>query len=208
MLFITAATILSALVQVIMAQTLKINTLASVVQCEPVMFTWEGGAPPYYLSLVPGGQPQAQALEQFPVQNGNSFTWLVNLPAGTTITSTLRDSTGAQAFSDIQTVQAGPDSGCVGNTPSSVPTPADTMMSTASSAASINTATTAPATSTSQRGTSTTTSGSGSGSATAIRVTTSAPTSTSSSNAGSLQASAGAIGIAGLLGLAGAALLG
>ncbi|TFK85043.1 hypothetical protein K466DRAFT_495470, partial [Polyporus arcularius HHB13444] len=76
----------------------------------PVQFTWTGGAPPYYLSLVPGGQPSAQPLKQFPTQNGNSLTWTVDLAAGTTFSSSLKDSTGEQAFSDIQTVQSGTDS--------------------------------------------------------------------------------------------------
>ncbi|KAI0330228.1 hypothetical protein GY45DRAFT_1251267 [Cubamyces sp. BRFM 1775] len=88
----------------------KVGNLELTNQLVPVQFTWEGGSPPYYLSLVPGGQPAAPALKQFPVQNGNSMTWVVDLPAGTSFSSSLRDSTGAQAFSDIQTVQDSSDS--------------------------------------------------------------------------------------------------
>ncbi|KAI0787943.1 hypothetical protein C8Q74DRAFT_1366741 [Fomes fomentarius] len=205
MLFITAATIFSALFQIVLAADFKINTLTSPVQCEPVQFTWQGGAPPYYLSLVPGGQPAATAYRQFPVQSDNSYTWKVDLPQGTTFTSELKDSTGAQAFSDVQTVQGGPDSSCVGAITGSTSS-GTSPPSSGSSAASSNTATSSGSDS-SQRGT-TKTAGSNAASGSASGTGDHAATSTASPNGGSIQASAGAIGIAGLLGLAGAALLG
>ncbi|KAI0635656.1 hypothetical protein C8Q77DRAFT_583946 [Trametes polyzona] len=215
--FISAATII-ALTPVVLGQGPKINTLTSPTQCEPVQFTWEGGAPPYYLSLIPGGQPSAQAIKQFPVQNGNSMTWTVDLPAGTSFSSSLRDSTGAQAFSDIQTVQAGPDSSCL-NGSSSGATSMDmtsaapsTPSASASSAASVNSATTVSSPAAAQKAISTTSSGTATISETGAHAASSVASTTSatatSSNAASLHNSAGAIGIAGLLGLVGAALLG
>ncbi|RPD61075.1 hypothetical protein L226DRAFT_570810 [Lentinus tigrinus ALCF2SS1-7] len=209
MLFFTAASILAALSQVVFAQTgdLMINTLSSPVECEPVQFSWQGGAPPYYLSLIPAGQPSAPAMKQFPVQNGNSMTWTVDMPSGSTFSTSLKDSTGKQAYSDIQKVQSGPDSSCLNQTNS------ETMSSTAtttsassmmSSAASTNTATT-PSASGMSRGTTTTSSNS-----VGIHAATSSATasSTSSTNAASARASAGAVGLAGVLGLIGAAFLG
>ncbi|KAI0661470.1 hypothetical protein C8Q70DRAFT_657982 [Cubamyces menziesii] len=142
MRFFLSTAALVALAQMVLAQAgPKINTLTSPTQCVPVQFTWEGGSPPYYLSLVPGGQPSAPALKQFPVQNGNSMTWVVDLPAGTSFSSSLRDSTGAQAFSDIQTVQPNSDSSCLNSSGStSMPMTASTS-SLVSSAASLNAAT-------------------------------------------------------------------
>jgi hypothetical protein len=34
------------------------------------------------ISVLPAGQPSAPALKDLGVQNGDSFTWIVNLPAG------------------------------------------------------------------------------------------------------------------------------
>ncbi|KAI6008135.1 hypothetical protein F5J12DRAFT_826907 [Pisolithus orientalis] len=64
---------------------LTINTPANVVECEPTQLTWSGGQTPYYLSLVPAGQPSATPLMQFPNQNGTSYTWMVDLQAGTNL---------------------------------------------------------------------------------------------------------------------------
>lgn len=33
------------------------------------------GTAPYYVSIIPGGQPSAAALEAFPQQSGTSYTW-------------------------------------------------------------------------------------------------------------------------------------
>ncbi|KAI0768046.1 hypothetical protein BD413DRAFT_614715 [Trametes elegans] len=219
--FIPASVVtLVALSPAVLGQGPKINTLTNPTTCEPVQFTWEGGAPPYYLSLVPGGQPAAAAIKQFPAQSGTSMTWKVDLPAGTTFSSSLRDSSGEQAFSDIQTVQSGPDTSCLNGSVSESASSSMTSASSsemASSAATTNTATSTSMPSAAQKAVSTTASPStGSGTASASGAEVHAVTSTSSgssatatsSNAASLHTSAGAIGIAGLLGLVGAALLG
>ncbi|KAI6154845.1 hypothetical protein BKA82DRAFT_4072159 [Pisolithus tinctorius] len=110
--FIT--TLVAALVAsapAVLAQ-LTINTPANVVECEPTQLTWSGGQTPYYLSLVPAGQPSATPLMQFPNQNGTSYTWMVDLQAGTNFNIALKDGTGATAYSDIITVQAGSSTSC------------------------------------------------------------------------------------------------
>ncbi|KAI0368751.1 hypothetical protein BV20DRAFT_1036888 [Pilatotrama ljubarskyi] len=226
MRFTISAVTLAALAPMVLGQGPRINTLMSPTQCEPVQFTWEGGSPPYYLSLVPGGQPGAQAMKQFPAQNGTSMTWTVDLPDGTRLqvnciahtcrSSSLRDGSGTQAFSDIQTVQPGPDSSCLNDSVSE--TTAMTMAATSTSgatdtsAASTNTATTTSVPAVAQKAISTSASGSPTLSGTAVHAASSGASLTSStatsSNAASLHTSAGAIGIAGLLGLVGAALLG
>ncbi|KAH9945239.1 uncharacterized protein BXZ73DRAFT_96230 [Epithele typhae] len=210
--FITAVTVVAALAaHVVLGQPLTVNTLSGAVQCEPVQFTWAGGAPPYFLALNPAGQANAPALKQFPVQNGQSMTWIVDMASGSSFSTVLKDSTGAQAFSDIVTIQPNSDDSCLhGGQTASAP-----MSQNSGSAGSIAATTPAPTPSNNgaaagQKAVTSSTSGT-----TALSSGTSAPSGsatrtalTTSSNAASNQAYSGAIGIAGLLGLAGAALLG
>ncbi|KAI0033563.1 hypothetical protein K488DRAFT_12544, partial [Vararia minispora EC-137] len=84
----------------------SLSTHANYV-AEPVQFTWQGGSPPYYLSIVPGNQPSAPLLKQFPSQQSTLYTWVANLPANTSFNLALRDSTGQQAFSAVVTEQVG-----------------------------------------------------------------------------------------------------
>ncbi|KAG6332760.1 hypothetical protein ID866_6334 [Astraeus odoratus] len=111
MKFVTLSAALAAAVSAV--HGLTINTPASVVACEPTQFTWDGGSAPYYLSLVPGGQPTASPIKQFPNQDGTSYTWLVDLQAGTIFNIALKDSTGATSYSDIITIQSGSSTSCL-----------------------------------------------------------------------------------------------
>ncbi|CAA7267011.1 unnamed protein product [Cyclocybe aegerita] len=72
------------------AQTLTVNTPLSVVVCQPLLITWTGGTPPYFL-----------------------LSWNVNITAGTSLGLTLRDSTGAISQSAPFTVQSGSDTSCL-----------------------------------------------------------------------------------------------
>ncbi|KAF8515396.1 hypothetical protein BU17DRAFT_93672 [Hysterangium stoloniferum] len=114
-----------AMLPAVLAQSLQVNTPPSVnrLRCKYTTFSalpplnhiltsrqWSGGSPPYFLSFVPAGEPGATPLKQFPSQSGNSVTWNTDLPTGTLFTITLRDGTGAVAFSDKVAVQPGPDS--------------------------------------------------------------------------------------------------
>jgi hypothetical protein len=56
---------------------------AAVVQCQPVALNWRGGTPPYFLSIIPGGQVSAAALIDFGQLSGTSLTWTANITAGT-----------------------------------------------------------------------------------------------------------------------------
>lgn len=38
------------------------------------LFRGEGTAP-FYVSIIPGGQPSAAALENIPTQEGTTYTW-------------------------------------------------------------------------------------------------------------------------------------
>jgi len=90
-----------------------INTPSNIVQCQPFQFTWTAGQGPYYLSLIPAGQPTAPAIKVFPEQTGLTYTWIVDLPQGTTFDVALRDQTGSTMYSDQATIQPGTDSTCL-----------------------------------------------------------------------------------------------
>ncbi|KAK9897436.1 hypothetical protein P389DRAFT_56968 [Cystobasidium minutum MCA 4210] len=87
------------------AQNPIIQSPASLVQCQPALVTFSGGTAPYYISVLPGGQASAAALEQFPPQSGNSYTWTVNIASGQDITLSIRDSTGAINYSSQVPIQ-------------------------------------------------------------------------------------------------------
>lgn len=63
-----------------------------------------------------GGQINAAPLKTFDTQNGNQLTWIVDIPAGTSITLSTKDSTGAQAYSDAVTIQPGAGTTCSAST--------------------------------------------------------------------------------------------
>ncbi|CAE6392940.1 unnamed protein product [Rhizoctonia solani] len=116
MLFYTSSFL--AFVATALAQSLVINTPASVVQCQPAQVTWTASNTPVFVSIIPGGQPGAAALVDFGSQTGSSLTWTVNIAAGTSLTFQLRDSTGAVAYSSPISVQGSSDSSCLGAQPS------------------------------------------------------------------------------------------
>ncbi|KAF9236734.1 hypothetical protein BU15DRAFT_49655 [Melanogaster broomeanus] len=208
MKFITLITALATVLPAVLGQ-LTINTPPNAVECEPTMFTWSGGTAPYYLALLPGGTNAcspfyALQLKQFPTQTSTSYSWLVDIQANVGFTISLKDSTGLTAFSDIVTVQPGSDTSCVnaavqegGSTTASV---AATPVAPASSAGTPA----APGTS-AAAGTTAAAATHSSGSSTSPSATGSAVTA-SKSNAASHLSLSSTFGVAGVMGLVGAAL--
>ncbi|KAL5485728.1 hypothetical protein ACEPAI_6769 [Sanghuangporus weigelae] len=92
---------------------LTVNTPPSIVQCQPVLLTWTDGTAPYFPSIIPGGQVSATPLKSFDSTSATQLTWNVDIAAGTSITIALRDSTGAQVYSDAVTIASSSDSSCV-----------------------------------------------------------------------------------------------
>ena len=171
---------------------LTVNTPSGVVACQPIKIEWTDGTAPFFLSIIPAGQPSAPAIKSFPTQQGNSFTWNVDLPPNTGISISLKDSTGTQAYSDTINIQ-GSDASCA-NTSVSVsgvggatgasspaPTTGGAAPTTGNTSAGANSSGTTP------KPTTGTTTGSGS---------------SQTSNAAS-KATIGKFGVAGLIGLAG-----
>jgi len=122
--------------------TLIINTPVSIVQCQPVLLTYGGGTAPYFISVLPGGQPAATPLEQLPQQSGTSYTWTADIAAGTNISLSIRDSTGAINYGSPVVIQSSSDSSCLSGGGGA----ASTALPSASSTISV--ATTAAASST------------------------------------------------------------
>ncbi|KAI0288000.1 hypothetical protein BC826DRAFT_1188642 [Russula brevipes] len=99
-----------------LASALTVNTPMGPVVCQPLQITWsaDNSQPPYYLALIPGGQPTERPFKQFPPQQGGSYTWpKVSLQPGTSFTVSLKDGNGAQVYSAPATVQDGSDKSCV-----------------------------------------------------------------------------------------------
>ncbi|CAD6564557.1 MAG: hypothetical protein CYPHOPRED_004069 [Cyphobasidiales sp. Tagirdzhanova-0007] len=86
---------------------LVIQSPPSLVQCQPTLVSWSGGTQPYYVAILPGGQASATALESFPEQTGDSYTWTVDLAAGQEVTFRVTDSTGAINYSSQVMIYAG-----------------------------------------------------------------------------------------------------
>jgi|ERR1711939_684602 len=105
---------LAAIVSQVMA--LVVNSPPTLIQCQPAAITWsEGPGGDVFLSVIEGGNPASAALVSFDTQNGasGSYTWTVDLDAGTSVTLKAVDSTGVTAYSSQVTIQAGNDDSCV-----------------------------------------------------------------------------------------------
>lgn len=94
-------------------ESLAIMTPASVVVCQPTVFSWSGGQSPYTLSIVPGAEPSGAPLKSFEKQDGTSFSWMADVPSGTSISLLIKDASGQEALSAPFTIQDGPDSSCL-----------------------------------------------------------------------------------------------
>ncbi|EPQ54378.1 hypothetical protein GLOTRDRAFT_130486 [Gloeophyllum trabeum ATCC 11539] len=214
MKFLAGLALASAVAGVV-GQNFMINTPSNVVVCEPILFTWTGGTPPYYLSILPGGQPSAPALVNLGEQQGTSYTWTVTQPAGTSLGLTLRDSSGQTVQSAPFTVLSGTDTSCLnGSSGASSATSSGSSSSSATSSSGTATSgsstsaasgsTTATGTTTGSAATHSTTSPSGSRSTGSS--TSSAPA-TTTSNSSASAARVAQIGVAGLAGALVAAIV-
>ncbi|KAJ9100620.1 hypothetical protein QFC21_003664 [Naganishia friedmannii] len=117
----------------------QISTPPTLTVCQPTLLSWNGGSQPYFLSVIPGGQASAAALKDFGQQTGTSYTWNVDLPAGTQITLKLTDSTGNTVYSSPVTIQAGTSTSCLNAASGSSSAAAGSSAPVASSAAASST---------------------------------------------------------------------
>ncbi|KAG7571541.1 hypothetical protein FFLO_00557 [Filobasidium floriforme] len=105
---LTAAAVLA-----VTAVSAQINTPAALYQCQPIQISWVPSTGPYYLSVIPGGQPSATPLLDFGQVENSPITWNVNISAGTSVGFTLVDSTGVPKYSDALTIRPGSSDACL-----------------------------------------------------------------------------------------------
>ncbi|TFK28089.1 hypothetical protein FA15DRAFT_585023 [Coprinopsis marcescibilis] len=110
MFFAVAAALISVIPAI---SALSINTpygrLVANSFVEPIMLSFGEGTAPYYVSAIPGSSNSCRRLESFDSTTGTSITWMVDLAAGTSVTFIVKDTTGAQAYSDQITILPNPN---------------------------------------------------------------------------------------------------
>ncbi|KAG8987327.1 hypothetical protein FRB90_003401 [Tulasnella sp. 427] len=182
-----------------------INTPSGVQQCLPVQLTFSGTSPPFIITIVPAGQPGAAPLTTVGTTSANAITWNANLPAGASYNCVIRDSMGRTNPSGPFTINPG-DSSCLNG--SSAAAGSSAAGSSAAPATSQAPATSVVATTTAVPQTTTVAANGSSSVVTTSKASTASvvasPSATATKNAGS---AAQPMGIAGLVGLVGAAAL-
>lgn len=106
---------------------LTISSVAGLAECQPSLLSacpcsarhaddraaWSGGVAPYYVTVLPGSMPSAAPLLTLvTASSATSYTWNVNLAAGTSITLAIKDSKGTINYSQASTIGAG-STGCL-----------------------------------------------------------------------------------------------
>ncbi|KAL1712916.1 hypothetical protein EV715DRAFT_296621 [Schizophyllum commune] len=191
MKFLIAAASLIAAVQ-----ALTINTPSGLTACQPSLLSWSDGTAPFFLTILPGGQTSG-ALKSFDQTDATSITWNVDIASGTSITLSIKDSTGNIAYTDAVTIAKGSNEDCVNGDATAS---GQTGSAAATSGGSSATGGSGSSASTTKAGSS---SSGGSGSSAS---STASSSEESGSNAASARAFAAPAGLAGVLGLVGAAL--
>jgi len=185
-----------------------INTPPAPVQCQPLLVSWMGGVPPYFLTIYPGGDPQGTPLETFPEISGTSATWFCNLQANTQIGFNLRDSTGTLVQSAAVLINAPPPGTTCDTTTFSFSAQTPVGGSTATGTNGSPATTTTPSTQTSTTGSLSSGSvKSGASSSVKAGASSSGAAATATKSAGASRAT-GQIAAAGIIGAAMVALFG
>ncbi|KAJ7265422.1 hypothetical protein B0H12DRAFT_1100696 [Mycena haematopus] len=111
--------VLASSVGVAVAQTaLEIFTPPQPpVQCQPTLITWQGGVPPYIVSVIDNSVDPTTPIVTFTGLTNTSITWVDTAPPGDILLFTIKDSTGAPQNSSPMTVPPGGSNSCL--TPSS-----------------------------------------------------------------------------------------
>jgi len=125
-----------------------INTPSNVVVCQPILLSWTGGTPPYFLTVHDGNNPTGPAIQDLGQQDGTSFTWTVNIAAGTSIGLAVRDSTGASVQSASFPINSGSSTDCLDDPPATTASGTGTDTAATSAAPTTTRATTAAPSST------------------------------------------------------------
>lgn len=135
----------------LVAAQLRIETPTNLAVCQPALLMWAGGSAPYYVSVIPGGQPSAAALKDFGQTSDTKYTWNVDLPAGQEVSLRITDSTGAINYSEKVTIRAGSNTNCLNGSSSAASGAASATAAAGSGASSASSGVAASASSVSSR---------------------------------------------------------
>jgi len=86
---------------------LVLDTPSSLTQCQNVTITWTPTSGPYNLIVVPTDDPCGDIIADLGDFDGTSASWNVNVTAGQSVTLSLEDSQGNEAWSGAVTVGGG-----------------------------------------------------------------------------------------------------
>jgi len=117
---------------------LVLYTPASLTQCQPTNITWSASNGPYNLIAVSSEDPCGDILADIGDFYTTSASWNVNVTAGESITFSLEDGDGNEAWSGSVTVGSG-DTSCLdvaSSAPAAVPSSTPASNGSPSSAAS------------------------------------------------------------------------
>ncbi|KAL6302403.1 hypothetical protein BKA93DRAFT_793238 [Sparassis latifolia] len=134
---ITVALFSTLTIQGAQAQGLSIDT-PTIAQCQAVTVTWTStNNPPYNLVVVNSDDPCGDAIDDLGDYNGLATNWTVNVPAGMSVTFSLMDSQGDEAWSGDMVVGQSDDASCL-SANSSDSSSASSTASSGSSSASVD----------------------------------------------------------------------
>ncbi|KAL7411398.1 hypothetical protein BDY24DRAFT_396659 [Mrakia frigida] len=215
------ATLFTALVAAaaVSAQSaITVNTPSAPVFCQPTLLSWSGGSPPYFVNMNVGGSISEVLEVILDSSTATSYTWITDIPAGTSITLAVKDSTGLANYAAQVTVGANPsglttcagaassnvNSASVPNTVSATVSQVSTTLVAPSTSAAAVTSTTAARTSTTAAARSSTTTA---GRASSAVASVSAAVSNVAGSASSALAAASSIATGGASSVYGASVL-
>lgn len=76
----------------------SVGTPLNLIVCEPAAISLGGGKPPYTLEVLNSTDLNGTPILSFPSVSQGTFTWNVNVTAGTTVTFEAIDSGGTEGF--------------------------------------------------------------------------------------------------------------
>jgi hypothetical protein len=104
-----AAAFVAALPAAMAQLTINSPSASSLVFCQPLLWTFSGGTPPYIITLVAPGQGAIyETLTNGTGTTEPNLTWVVDLAPGSNFNGAIKDATGAQQFTSTLTVQSNP----------------------------------------------------------------------------------------------------
>jgi len=110
MIFLAAATAWASPTDI-----LTIDTPLALFQCAPINITWHGGQGPYTLSVLPVGSASETPYDVYSSLRASPYLWNTNVRDGNNVTLSIKDNTGALAYTSSVFVNGQDDMSCLKN---------------------------------------------------------------------------------------------